>query len=164
MAWLKLRRLELLVGLTMLLVYAWSFPELYQTFSIHLMLLALPGLALVSWGLGLWGAALVGLLNIPVQVLLLDLGGAQWDTGLREIVHLMTGVGLAASLALGLFRFQYDRRQAAELAMRKSQAQTEHRQPRAEPLLQGARWTGPRPRPPGPDARGGRHPARTSAL
>jgi len=138
MAWLKLRRLELLVGLTMLLVYAWSFPELYQTFSIHLMLLALPGLALVSWGLGLWGAALVGLLNIPVQVLLLDLGGAQWDTGLREIVHLMTGVGLAASLALGLFRFQYDRRQAAELAMRKSQAQTEHRQPRAEPLLQGA--------------------------
>jgi len=127
MAWLKLRRLELLVGLTMLLVYAWSFPELYQTFSIHLMLLALPGLALVSWGLGLWGAALVGLLNIPVQVLLLDLGGAQWDTGLREIVHLMTGVGLAASLALGLFRFQYDRRQAAELAMRKSQAQTEHR-------------------------------------
>lgn len=125
--WLLQRRLELLAGLATLGVYVLSFPQLYQTFGNNLLMLALPGLLLLSWGLGLWGAALVGLLNIPVQVLLLNLGGAQWDAGLREIVHLMTGTGLAASLAMGLFRFQYDRRFAAEEAMRQSQAQAEER-------------------------------------
>lgn len=127
MAWLRLRQLELLAGLVTLLLYALLFPELYRTFGNNLLMLALPGLVLLSWGLGLWGAALVGLLNIPVQVLLLNLGGAQWDAGLREIVHLMTGTGLAACLAMGLFRFQYDRRWAAEAAMKKSQAQAEDR-------------------------------------
>ncbi|WP_337867340.1 EAL domain-containing protein [Meiothermus sp.] len=127
MAWLRLRQLELLAGLGALLLYALLFPELYRTFGNNLLMLALPGLVLLSWGLGLWGAALVGLLNIPVQVLLLNLGGAQWDAGLRGIVHLMTGTGLAACLAMGLFRFQYDRRWAAEAAMKKSQAQAEDR-------------------------------------
>lgn len=126
-AWLRLRQLELLAGLGALLLYALLFPELYRTFGNNLLMLALPGLVLLSWGLGLWGAALVGLLNIPVQVLMLNLGGAQWDAGLSETVHLMTGAGLAASLAMGLFRFQYDRRWAAEAAMKKSQAQAEDR-------------------------------------
>jgi diguanylate cyclase (GGDEF)-like protein/PAS domain S-box-containing protein len=127
MAWLRLRQLELLAGLVALVLYVLLFPELYRTFGNNLLMLALPGLVLLSWGLGLGGAALVGLLNIPVQVLLLNLGGAQWDAGLREIVHLMTGTGLAACLAMGLFRFQYDRRWAAEAAMKRSQAQAEDR-------------------------------------
>ncbi len=127
MAWLSSRRLELLAGLVTLGVYGLSFPQLYQTFGNQLLMLALPGLVLLSWGLGLWGAALVGTLNIPVQVLLLNLGGAQWDVGLSEIVRLMSGVGLAACLAMGLFRLQYDRRWAAEEALLKSQAQAEER-------------------------------------
>lgn len=125
--WLAQRKLELLAGLSALGVYVLLFPQLYQTFGNNLLMLAFPGLVLLSWGLGLWGAALVGLINIPVQVLLLSLGGAQWDAGLREIVHLMTGTGLAACLAMGLFRFQYDRRWAAEVALRKSQALAEER-------------------------------------
>ncbi len=127
MAWLRLRQLELLAGLVALVLYVLLFPELYRNFGNNLLMLALPGLVLLSWGLGLGGAALVGLLNIPVQVLLLNLGGAQWDAGLREIVHLMTGTGLAACLVMGLFRFQYDRRWAAEAAMKQSQAQAEDR-------------------------------------
>ncbi|MCX7600788.1 MAG: EAL domain-containing protein [Meiothermus sp.] len=125
--WLAQRRLELWTGLLMLGVYGLSFPQLYQTFGNNLLILGFPGLLLLSWGLGLWGAALVGLLNVPMQVLLLNLGAAQWDAGLREVVQLMTGTGLAACLAMGLFRFQYDRRSSAEAAMRESQAQAQDR-------------------------------------
>ena len=127
MDWWKQRRLELLGGLIALLLYAFFFPELYRMFGNSLLMLALPGLVLLGWGLGLWGAVLVGLTHIPLQWLLLSLAGAQWDAGLREVAHLTTGTGLVSVLTMGLFRLQYDRRWAAESAMRKSQAEAEER-------------------------------------
>jgi len=127
MDWWKQRRLELLGGLIALLLYAFFFPELYRMFGNSLLMLALPGLVLLGWGLGLWGAVLVGLTHIPLQWLLLSLAGAQWDAGLREVAHLTTGTGLVSVLTMGLFRLQYDRRWAAESAMRKSQAEAEAR-------------------------------------
>jgi diguanylate cyclase (GGDEF)-like protein/PAS domain S-box-containing protein len=126
-AWLQPRWLELAAGLAIFVMYGLLFPQLYPTYGNHLLLLGLPGLVLLSWGLGLWGAAMVGLLNIPIQALLLNLAGAEWETGLREFVQLTAGTGLASSLVVGLFRLQYDRRWIAEVAMKKSHAQTEGR-------------------------------------
>ncbi len=125
--WLLQRRLELMLGLVGLGVYSLVFPSLYSLYGYYLLILSLPALLLLSWSLGLWGAGLVGALNAPLQMFLLNSVEAQWESGLTNFAQLMTGAGLAACLAMGLFRFQYDRRWAAEVAMRKSQAQAEDR-------------------------------------
>lgn len=122
--WLKTRRLELVAGLVLLGAYAAAFPRLHQNLGDLLMVLSLPALLLLSWALGLGGAILVGLLNIGVQVGLLAWVHATWDQELLEAVGLVTGSGLVACLAIGLFRLQFDRRLVAENALVGSQAQT----------------------------------------
>ncbi|GIW23803.1 bifunctional diguanylate cyclase/phosphodiesterase [Meiothermus sp.] len=125
--WLRPRWLELFLGLGFTLGYALVFPTLYQSLGHGALHLVLPGVALLSWALGLWGAVGVGLLLPPFQIALLSTAGASWDGNLRDVLWLTGGVGLLSSCVVGLFRFQYDRRSAAEVAMRKSQAHAEDR-------------------------------------
>ncbi len=125
--WLKPRRLELMLGLGFLLVYFLVFPLLYQALHHGALLLVWPGVALMSWALGLWGALGVGLLMPFVHLALLQAAGVPWDSSLRDAVLVMGAAGLLTCLVVGLFRFQYDRRWAAEAAMRQSQAQAEAR-------------------------------------
>ncbi len=125
--WLRPRWLELSVGLGLLLAYILLFPEFYRSFGKNLLILVLPGLILLSWVGGLGGALLVGLLQAPLQIILLNWAGAQWNPGLHEFVFLATGTGLAVCLAIGLFRYQYDRRSRAEAAMAQSRAEAEAR-------------------------------------
>ncbi|GIW34799.1 bifunctional diguanylate cyclase/phosphodiesterase [Meiothermus sp.] len=125
--WLKPRRLELTLGLLFILAYALIFPEAYRSLNHGVLLLIWPGVALLSWGLGLWGAVGVGLLLFPFLAGLLGVAGVSWDKELRDAVYLISAMGLLTSLVVGLFRFQYDRRWSAEAAMQKSQAQAEER-------------------------------------
>ncbi|AWR86073.1 putative bifunctional diguanylate cyclase/phosphodiesterase [Meiothermus taiwanensis] len=125
-AWLKPRRLELLVGVGFVLVYALTFPLMYQSLSHGALHLVLPGVALLSWGLGLWGALGVGLFLPLFHIALLSLVGVPWNAS-QDVVLVVGAVDLLTCLVVGLFRFQYDRRWAAEAAMRESQAQAEAR-------------------------------------
>lgn len=125
--WLRPRRLELFLGLSFMLMYGLAFPAMYQSLSHGALLLVLPGVALLSWALGIWGALMVGLTLLPFYTVLLNSVGAPWQPGLGDVVLVVGAVGLITCLVVGLFRFQYDRRWAAEAAMRKSQAQAEER-------------------------------------
>jgi diguanylate cyclase (GGDEF)-like protein/PAS domain S-box-containing protein len=107
-SWLAGRRLEVVGGLLVLGGYGLLFSGLYSSWGAHL--LTLPGLALLGWSLGLGGAALLGLLNVPLQVVLPNLDQAAWDAGLYRAVYLLAGAGLLTSLAGGLARHYYDRR------------------------------------------------------
>ncbi|RIH78756.1 putative bifunctional diguanylate cyclase/phosphodiesterase [Meiothermus hypogaeus] len=124
---LRSRKLELMLGFMFVLAYAMAFPELYRSLNHGVLLLILPAVALLSWGLGPGGAVGVGLLLFPFLAALLGVAGVSWDKELRDAVYLMSAVGLLTGLVVGLFRFQYDRRWSAEEAMRKSQAQAEER-------------------------------------
>lgn len=90
------------------------------------MVLCLPPLVLLSWALGLGGAVVVGVLNVPIQMALLSQTGVEWDS-VREVGWLVNGSALAACLGIGLFRFQFDRRLQAEKAMLESRYQAERR-------------------------------------
>jgi len=63
--WLRPRRLELFLGLSFMLMYGLAFPAMYQSLRHGALLLVLPGVALLSWALGIWGALMVGLTLLP---------------------------------------------------------------------------------------------------
>jgi len=119
---LQTRWLELLGGLVALVGYALLFLELYPRVGALLLLLPLPGLLLLSWGLGLVGAVVIGLLNLGMQALLLWLSKMEWSLETLETLGLTAGSGLIACVAVGLFRLQSDRRAQAERALAGSQA------------------------------------------
>jgi len=125
--WLRPRRLELMLGLAFMLAYALAFPPIYQSLDHAALHLVLPGVALLSWALGLWGALGVGLGLPLLHMVLFQAVGVPWDSGPRDVMLVAVAVGLLTCLVVGLFRFQFDRRWAAEVAMRKSQAQAQER-------------------------------------
>lgn len=116
-----------MLGLGFMLAYALAFPPLYQNLGHGALHLALPGVALLSWALGLWGVLGVGLAMPLLHLALLQAAGAPWDSSLRDVLLVVGAVGLLTFLVVGLFRLQYDRRWAAEVAMRQSQTQAEAR-------------------------------------
>jgi len=103
-------RLELTAGLVALLAYALLFPWLYKSLGDPFLVLALPGLMLLSWASGLGGAILVGLLNIGLQLGLLRLAGAALNPPTLEALILAAGSGLVACVATGWFRSAVARR------------------------------------------------------
>lgn len=86
LTWLKPRRLELMLSLGFVLIYALAFPLLYQTLNHGALHLALPGVALLSWALGLAGALGVGLAMPLLHLGLLQASGVPWDSSPQDVM------------------------------------------------------------------------------
>lgn len=119
-------RTELSLGVVLVLAYVGLLFVFSEQYSPNMLVFALPALLTFGWALGLVGAGLVALLQIPVQLALFGLLEGSWTDKLPDLI-IMLAAGSLACLGAGYLRFRADRRNLSELSIQKQKMEIERK-------------------------------------
>jgi diguanylate cyclase (GGDEF)-like protein/PAS domain S-box-containing protein len=125
--WLRARRQELLWGIVTLMAYGGLFPLVFPILGKYYLPFGLLWVVLLSWGLGLGGALLVGFFAIPLHQWLFTSMGFAYNPSLINLLRLVDSVYLLTAVGVGTLRFYQDRLHSNQARVQTKRLETDRR-------------------------------------